>query len=77
MTSTKVRVVRLVSESGAICVVTYDAYNMIDTISMDGRLLRCTHPVARKLINCSDEMLRGIAPKTFRFISSRMVEGTA
>ena len=52
-------------KNGKLYILTYDEYNVLDTIECDGKLLVSTHHVAKRIVVNSDKIIRGSIPKGF------------
>lgn len=54
------------TNEGKSVVVTFDEYNTVDTITVDGRTISSTHPIARRVLAKADDIFAGIIPQGFR-----------
>lgn len=56
----------LQTAEGKTVVVAFDEYNAVDTITVDGRTISSTHPIARRVLAKAEDILAGMIPQGFR-----------
>jgi hypothetical protein len=60
--------VRKIVKDGKVYKVTFDNEGIVDTVELDGKLLVSTNKVVKIILNNSEDILHGFAPKGFTWL---------